>query len=100
MKLNRNIIDYVLNQFQYYYSRKLLIIKMKKFGQSNNIIWVVQKMLDWFKLKYRDKIIDAQIGLTQGSTLTPILFKIFLNNLLNNFEKDGIKSLAYADETT
>ena len=48
-------------------------------------------MLDLFKLKYGDKIINTQRGLARGSTLSQILFNIFLNDLLKTLEKDGIK---------
>ena len=71
---------------------------MKSFGIDNNIIFIIQKMLESFSLKYDDIIIHAQRGLVQESTLSPILFNIFLNGLLNKFENNETYILAYVDD--
>ena len=54
-------------------------------------------MLESFKLKYGDTEILAQRGRAQGSTLSLILINIFLNDLLNLLESNGIYILAFAD---
>ena len=78
--------------------RDKLLIKMKSFGIDNNIIFIIQKMLENFSLKYCDIIIHTQWGLAQGLTFSPILFNIFLNDLLNKLENNDIYTLAYADD--
>ena len=57
-------------------------------------------MLDNFKLKFGRSIINATRGLAQGSTLSPILFNIYLNDLLSELEKSGVLTLAFADVMT
>ena len=78
--------------------RNILLLKMQEFWIDNNIILITQKMLEGFSLKYRSVKIKTQRGLTQGSTFSPILLKIFLNDLSNELEINGTYTLAYADD--
>ena len=55
-------------------------------------------MLENFKLKYENRIIRTKRGLVQSSIIPPILFNIFLNDLLNSFETNNINVLAYTDD--
>ena len=78
--------------------RKLLYSKMKQFEINNKIILSIKFMLDSFKLKFGGITINTTRGLVQGSTLSPILFNIYLNDILNQFENEKILSLAFADD--
>ena len=78
--------------------RDILYSKMNKFKINDNIILTVKYMLDNFKLKFGRSIINTTRGLAQGSTLSPILFNIYLNDLLNLLEKSGVLTLAFADD--
>ena len=55
-------------------------------------------MLSGFSLKYGNITINATNGLVQESSLSPILFNIFLNDLLNKLDRDEIHNLTYADD--
>ena len=55
-------------------------------------------MLSGFSLKYGNITINTTNGLVQESSLSPILFNIFLNDLLNKLDRNEIHNLTYADD--
>ena len=57
----------------------------------------IKYMLKGFCIKYESEEIKMQKRLAQGSTLFPILFSIFLNDLLNELEANDIYTLSYPD---
>ena len=78
--------------------RQLLIKKLNEFDIPCNIIAIIKDMLDKFCLNYNGIKIKTEKGLVQGSTLSPLLFNLFINDLLNLLERWGIETRAYADD--
>ena len=78
--------------------RDILIKRLLQFGIPCNVIKIIKNMLNDFWLQYEGKIITTKKGLVQGSVLSPILFNLFINDLLNIFSINGIKTLGYADD--
>ena len=55
-------------------------------------------MLNGFSLKFESITLNTTNGLVQWSTLSLILFNIFLIDLLNELDRNKICNLAYADD--
>ena len=71
---------------------------MIQFEINKNIILTIKFMLDSFKFKFGGITINTTKGLVQGSTLSPILFNIYFNDLLSQFENKKVLSFAFADD--
>ena len=55
-------------------------------------------MLEKFTLNYNGHRIKTNKGLVQGSTLSPLPFNLFINDLLNALKSKQIMTRAYADD--
>ena len=78
--------------------RNILAEKLQKFNIPCNIIKIIGDILNKFTLIYEGKKIKTQRGLVQGSVLSPLLFNLFINDLMVAFMINDIDARAYADD--
>ena len=101
-KYNKNIKPAILFfDFKKAYdsiSRNILLKKLRDFEIPINIINLISTMLKKFTLIYENSEIKTYRGLVQGSVLSPLLFNLYINDLLLSYRNIGIFTRAYADD--
>ena len=77
---------------------EILFEKMRKLGITNELINSIRWMYKQTKFWVNDKEVDIGTGVIQGGVLSPTLFLIMFNDLIDKLDKEGIKVFAYADD--
>ena len=78
--------------------RDKLLQKLISLGTPCNIVELINNMLMNFTLSIGKETIHTYRGLIQGSVLSPILFNLFINDLMIIMQVNGIEARAYADD--
>ena len=78
--------------------RDKMIAKIQDLEVPWNITMIINSMLENFELNSGLEKIKTKRGLIQGSVLLTILFNLFINDLLDEFQAIGIFTKAYSDD--
>ena len=77
-----------------------LFNKLAQLNISKEIIGTIKLLYSKAKLKvsYNSENINVNNGVLQGSLISPILFDLYINDLINELDKNSFEVLAYADD--
>ena len=78
--------------------RDKLLTKLSQLDSPDNITLLIGNMLKKFWLIYEKEKIKTSRSLVQGLVISPILFNIFINDIMLIYQVLGIESRAYADD--
>ena len=79
---------------------KKLFEKLDKYGIDTKIIGTTKLLYSYAKLKISNDsdIINVNNGVLQGSLISPLLFDLYINDLIIELNKNAYEVLAYADD--
>ena len=79
---------------------KRLFLKLSQMGINEELIGSIKLLYSKAKLKisYNSECINVNNGVLQGSLISPMLFDLYINDLINELDKNSFEVLAYADD--
>ena len=79
---------------------KKLFEKLNNYGINPKIIGTIKLLYSYAKLKISNdsEIINVNNGVLQGSLISPLLFDLYINDLIIELNKNAYEVLAYADD--
>lgn len=86
--------------------KRALLVKLSRVGIKGNLLKLIDHFLSSRKVKLKVNGTNGplrdcfEFGLPQGSALSPILFKIFMMDLLEELDDEDIVTYKFADDGT
>ena len=114
LKLRQRVAD--IKKIKNFYTKYLLFIDLKNaydkvdhkrlfnklnlLNISQEIIGTIKLIYSYAKLKIsnNNECINVNNGVLQGSLISPMLFDLYINDLINELDKNSFEVLAYADD--
>ena len=81
-------------------NHRRLFLKLSQLGINKEIIGTIKLLYSKAKLKIssNSENINVNNGVLQGSLISPMLFDLYINDLINELDKNSFEVLAYADD--
>ena len=99
-KLNKYILFIDLKNAYDKVNHKRLFMKLRKAKIGEDIITIIEKIYSkaGLKIDTLNEKINVNNGVLQGSLISPMLFNLYINDLIEDIDKMAFEILAYADD--